>query len=115
LEIKRRSASSLAADAPAAVWSAASGRARRTKRPKAAAGDVFDERRSVLNLRMQARRTGGLNLRGGRNSRDCEHERRSRPGREFSHQILRLMAKGELAAGRRTNGAVLVREAAPRA
>jgi hypothetical protein len=76
------------------VGSAAPGRARRTKRPKAAAGDIFDDRRGILNLRMQACRAGRLNLRGGRNSRNCDGKRRSRQSREFSHQILRLLARG---------------------
>jgi hypothetical protein len=56
---------------------------------------------SVLNLRMQACRAGRLNLRGDRNSRHCEHKRRSRQSSEFSHQILRLW-NGKGGIGRRS-------------
>jgi len=54
LSVQARRQARLAADAPAAVGSAAPRRARRTKRPKAAAGSLFDDRRGVLNLRVQA-------------------------------------------------------------
>ena len=65
---------SIAADAPATIWSTLAGRPRWTIRPPSATGRLPHERRDVLYLRMQSRGTACLNLRACRNHGHRDYE-----------------------------------------